>query len=220
MVFLFVCVNGVEEEECFGDVLDTVLPLSVFVYQMEDDISRSIPAESRRKRFPLQYGGEDASDADTEWLLYEDVVVAAEREGVHVARLEHSAAPSLHQPAPVASEGGARLARQELCERVLRTEGAQAQAQGDHVALLVVVRVTGVAQQVELGQVLALHGVQLRVQLVQEGRLVEGVERPIEWIDGDHRVVGQDSRLALQQSLPPRSSHRSSELGHDDSSSC
>ena len=98
---------------------------------------------------------------------------------MHVAGLEYSAAPSPCQGnSPTAQPGSWLRAGQELCETILRSQGAETEAQSDHVALLVIVRVAGLAQQGDPGQVLALHRVQLSVQLVEVGGLVERVERP------------------------------------------
>ena len=100
---------------------------------------------------------------------------------MHVAGMEDSAAASPHQGHRPTAQSGAWLGRrpdQELCQTILRPEEAETEAQRDHVALLVVVGVAGVAEQVDLGQVLALHRVQLSVQLVQVRGLVERVERP------------------------------------------
>ena len=46
-----------------------------------------------------------------------------------------------------------------------------------------------VTQHVDLGQALPVHRVQVPVQLVYVGGLVEGVEGVIEGVDGDHGVV-------------------------------
>ena len=98
---------------------------------------------------------------------------------MHVAGMEDSAAPPAHQGNSLTTQTGAWLSPgQELCQTILRSEEAETEAEGDHVAVSVIVRVARVAEQIDLGQILALHCVQLTVQLVEVRRLVESVERP------------------------------------------
>ena len=98
---------------------------------------------------------------------------------MHVAGMEDSAASPAHQGNSLTAQPGAGLSPgQELCQTILRSEEAETEAEGDHVAVSVIVRVARVAEQIDLGQILALHCVQLTVQLVEVRRLVESVERP------------------------------------------
>lgn len=83
---------------------------------------------------------------------------------MHVAGMEDSAAAPARQGDGLTAQTAAWLRPgQELCQAILRPEEAQPEAESDHVALLVVLRVAGLAEQLNLGQVLALHGVQFSV---------------------------------------------------------
>ena len=98
---------------------------------------------------------------------------------MHVAGMEQSAAPPADQRNCTTTQPGAWLGPgQELGQTILRAPEAETEAEGDHVALSVIVGVAGVAEQVDLGQVLALDRVELTVQPVEVGGLVERVERP------------------------------------------
>ena len=83
---------------------------------------------------------------------------------MHVAGMEDSAAAPARQGDGLTAQTAAWLRPgQELCQAILRPEEAEPEAESDHVALLVIVRVAGMAEQADLGQILALHCVQLTV---------------------------------------------------------
>ena len=83
---------------------------------------------------------------------------------MHVAGMKYSAARPAHQRNSLTAQSAAWLGPgQELCQTILGTTEAETEAQRDHVSLLVIVRVAGMAEQADLGQILALHCVQLTV---------------------------------------------------------
>lgn len=134
---------------------------------------------------------------------------------MHVAGMKYFTARLADLPLRSGGQGGFLRGFQKLCDGVLWPEDAEAEAEGDHVPLVVVVRVTGVAGHLQLRQVLYPYRVQLPVQLVEVRRLVERVERPVKWVHGDHRIVRHDGLSEISHSSAQFLSHGSSKLGYN-----
>ena len=126
---------------------------------------------------------------------------------MHVAGIKYFTARLADLPLGSGGQLGFCRGFEKLCDGVLGTEDAETHPEGDHVPLVVVVRVAGVTDHPQPRHVLDTHGVQLPVQPVEVGRLVERVERPVEWVHGDHRIVRQDGLSEISQSTTQFLSH-------------